>query len=394
MFPRHPSHVLLTGILLSGLLSSSGLAQPADRSLRLTLDASVDDDGARVTLSFSRPVEYRFEESRGRLRLILSEVVDSADPAERSFESTVLRKYKVDMGEAETEIVFNLGRQFDTFTSEELSNPFRVVLQFLKAGIPPTNTPPGAPAPAPVQEPDSPSPATPVPQGRVIVIDPGHGGGEEGALGPGGLKEKDLVLSIAQKLRTRLKDAGFEPVLTRDADKAVDLANRTAEANHARAELLVSIHANASSRRGARGAETFFLSTSAAGDGEAASLAGLENMSGTGTADGQAGADAEIQLVLWEMAQAGHLAASSRLAELIQAEMNTLGDTRDRGVKQAPFRVLVGATMPAVLVEVGFLSNPDEEKRLATDEYQEQIAGALAAAIVRFAKDGAEGSSQ
>lgn len=388
--------VLSTAILACWLGPAAARAQNADLSLRLTIEAAADDAGARVTVNFSRPADYRFEESRGRLRLIMAEPIVSVDPAEDGFESSVLRRYKSDIRPPDSEIVFYLGREFETFTSEELSNPFRVVLQFLKVGVPPSSAPaaPGRDAGDAAAEPEPDAVPSP-PEGTVIMIDPGHGGGEEGARGAGGLKEKDLVLDIALKLRGRLREAGFSPMLTRQDDRAVDLASRTAEANHSRAGLLVSIHANASPRSMARGAETYFLSAGTAGESETAALARTENLGGSDFEPGTGGSDdAEIRMVLWEMAQVGHLSASSQLAEMIQTEMNTLGDTRDRGVKQAPFRVLVGAAMPAVLVEVGFLSNPEEEKLLATDAYREQIATALAAAIGRFAGPGGAGATR
>ena len=148
-------------------------------------------------------------------------------------------------------------------------------------------------------------------------------------------------------------------------------------ANHNRADLFVSIHLNASRRRDAYGAETYFLSADATDD-EARILAGLENRA-DGRPDGETPSlppDAKrrgLDLVLWDLAQNQYLAESSALAEAVQRELNVLTGTRDRGVRQAPFRVLMGATMPAILVEVGFISNPDEALARAVREFREGL---------------------
>lgn len=224
---------------------------------------------------------------------------------------------------------------------------------------------------------------------KTIVIDPGHGGEEVGAVGRTGVYEKDLALDIARRLKTRLvSDHGFNVILTRDDDRVVPLKERTAIANHAAADLFLSIHLNSSRRASAHGTETYFLSLTAS-DEEALSLARAENRGGArkGDDDGSGADDqsaSDLEMVLWGLAQSEHLARSSRLADLIQAEMNRLLGVSSRGIKQAPFAVLMGATMPAVLVEVAFLSNPDEEKKLTTPEFRDRVALALETAIMQF----------
>jgi N-acetylmuramoyl-L-alanine amidase len=220
---------------------------------------------------------------------------------------------------------------------------------------------------------------------RTVVIDPGHGGEENpGARGGGGAVEKDIVLSIARKLRAELVSArGLQVFLTRDRDVDVDLDERTAIANNYKADLFVSIHANASRARGARGSEVYFLSYQASDD-ESRMVAQLE-----GAAEPVAGAPpgSDLALILWDMAQAEHLEESSALASRIQEELAVVTGSEGRGVKQAPFRVLVGAAMPAVLVEVAFISNPEEEALLASDAYQTRIARSLARGIERFRRE-------
>lgn len=210
---------------------------------------------------------------------------------------------------------------------------------------------------------------------RTIVIDPGHGGSEVGAVGPSGLTEKDLVLDIANRLSDLIvQRLGLEVRLTRDGDIDKTLEDRTAFANNLKANVFVSIHANSYRGRGVHGAETFFLSDQATDD-DARRVALIEN--GALELQGPAAGDDELRMLLWDMAQTAHLQESGVLAEMIQANLNSLGGTTNRGIKQAPFRVLRGANMPAVLVEVGFLSNPEDERMLADPAHRQRIAGML-----------------
>lgn len=206
----------------------------------------------------------------------------------------------------------------------------------------------------------------------VVVIDPGHGGEDPGTKGPNSLLEKDLTLAIAKAVASRLEQAGVTVRLTREGEETVALSDRVALANRLQADCFVSIHANAAPARGARGAETYFMSRDAS-DPEAAQAAARENASA-----------GQVQLILWELAHVANQEASSRLALELQTRLNGLSGIRDRGVKQAPFAVLTGATMPAVLVEVGFLTNPEEELRLASSSEQARIASALTEGILAF----------
>lgn len=206
----------------------------------------------------------------------------------------------------------------------------------------------------------------------LVVLDPGHGGEDEGAKGPGGLVEKNLTLAVARLLAAELQKAGVTVRLTREGDESLSLAERVALANRLQADCFVSVHANAAPARGARGAETYFMSPEAS-DTQAAQAAAQENV-----------VDNSVQLILWELAHVANLEASSRLALELQTRLNQLSGLRDRGVKQAPFAVLTGATMPAVLVEVGFLSNPEEELRLASPAEQARLASTLAEGILAY----------
>jgi N-acetylmuramoyl-L-alanine amidase len=254
-----------------------------------------------------------------------------------------------------------------------LANPDRVVVEI----GPPPPTPP-APAVSPVPG------ASPV---LTIVIDPGHGGTETGAIGPDGFEEKDATLAIARRLSASLTRAlSARVLLTRDSDSLISLDDRTALANHEKADLFLSIHANSSRAAGAHGSETYYLSLEAS-DKLAQEVANQENMAPTPATPEPSGGgsrDASIDFILWDLAQSAHLKESSALADAIQEELNLLSGTQNRGIKQAPFRVLVGATMPAVLVETAFISNPDEEKRLANPVFQQSVADAISKAVARF----------
>lgn len=217
---------------------------------------------------------------------------------------------------------------------------------------------------------------------RTVVIDPGHGGSEVGAVGTTGLVEKDVVLDISKRLGQLLEEQlGLQVYLTRDQDIYKEKEDRTALANNVKANVFLSIHANSYRGRGVHGPETFFLSDRASDD-DARRLAAIEN--DTMEFKGPTGGDSDLEMLLWDMAQTRHLRESSVLAEMIQSNLNLLGGITDRGIKQAPFVVLKGANMPAVLVEVGFLSNPDEERLLADAAYRQRVADMLFQSLNRY----------
>ena len=219
---------------------------------------------------------------------------------------------------------------------------------------------------------------------KRVVIDAGHGGKDTGAIGKNGQKEKDLTLSIARKLRTRLTAMGLEVVLTRDADEFLSLEERTRIANDKRADLFISIHVNAARNRNAHGIETYTLNLNS--DRYAMRLAARENATSTKSIG-------DLDLILADLATKANTDDSVRLARFAQGQMvshlrSKHGDAvKDLGVKQALFFVLVGAKMPAMLVETGFISNPDEVKRLTSVAYQDDIARSLADGVRRFIEE-------
>jgi len=254
-----------------------------------------------------------------------------------------------------------------------LENPFRIVLDLRKGAASGPGTPQPTISTRPVESPGI----------HTIVIDPGHGGKEVGAIGPAGLMEKDATLSLCRRLATALEaKLKTRVVLTRNDDTVVPLDQRTAIANQYHADLFLSVHMNAAIVKGAHGAETYFLSLDAS-DKLAEKAAELENAS----KNAAPAASSDLKLMLWDLAQQEYLNESSRLAQAVQEEMNRITGIQSRGVKQAPFKVLVGATMPAALVEVAFITNPDEESKIKSDAFQATVVEALTKAVERYKID-------
>jgi N-acetylmuramoyl-L-alanine amidase len=214
-----------------------------------------------------------------------------------------------------------------------------------------------------------------------IVLDPGHGGRDPGAIGSGGIAEKDLVLSVARKLAKKLREEmGIEVVLTRKDDSFVPLEDRTAIANAQNADLFVSLHMNASPNSDARGLETYYLDNTS--DEASIRLAAREN----GTSRNKV---SDLQFILSDMTQNMKLEDSITLAHRLQGSLvNTMArkmaDVRDLGVKKALFYVLVGARMPSVLVEMFFITNKIEGRAMTRDEYQNAVVDSLYEGIQKY----------
>jgi N-acetylmuramoyl-L-alanine amidase len=217
-----------------------------------------------------------------------------------------------------------------------------------------------------------------------VVIDAGHGGKDEGATGGNGVLEKEIVLDVSRRLAKLLKAKKLQVILTRDADRFVPLEERTARANDARGDLFVSIHANAASFRQARGIETYFVSLEAS-DAASRKVADRENeaLGRGGSASPQF--DPFLAL-LGDMISTDHLAESNAFAKIAQSELANVDQISSRGVKQAPFVVLMGVQMPAALIEIGFLSNERDAASLGSSAHRKRIAEALARAVMAFGK--------
>lgn len=219
---------------------------------------------------------------------------------------------------------------------------------------------------------------------QTIVIDPGHGGEEEGARGPDGLLEKDVNLAIAKRIKRQLQGS-FRILLTREDDRTLSLAERSRFANEAEADLFVSIHANGHTQRRFHGIETYVLAVDAPRYGPRLRHREALHAATVGS-DADPALRQDLRVLLADLAMRGATAQSRMLAERVQARLvnrlrDSYDDVVDLGVKSALFYVLLGTRMPSILVETGFLTHPEEGARLGTRKYRRQVAVAVAEAI-------------
>jgi N-acetylmuramoyl-L-alanine amidase len=218
----------------------------------------------------------------------------------------------------------------------------------------------------------------------TVVLDAGHGGEDHGARGARGPVEKELVLDVGRRLAALLRKNDLHVVMTRDDDRFVPLEERFALANDARGDLFVSIHANATRDPRVNGVETFFLAVDAS-DEEAHRVASRENDAFEG-AGGAIGANDPLSAILGDLIVSEYLTESNEFARLAQMGLAGNGGNHSRGVKQAPFVVLQGVQMPSSLVEIGFVTNGEEARRLRSSSVRDEIAAALAEAVLEFGR--------
>jgi N-acetylmuramoyl-L-alanine amidase len=337
------------------------IARRGTRELPVSLDVVHLQGMTTIVLQF--PEEPRYHVNRQGNAIQVQMLADRlTPPAPKEIQDPLVQGVTIEPGQILIQLAE--GAQAESYILEK---PFRLVFDVHRTSA--VDVPTG--------------PATPTERQagvHIIVIDPGHGGSESGAVGPSGVLEKELTLELARELEAKLAQRlPVRVVLTRTEDATLPLDDRAAIANQNKADLFVSIHLNSSLGSGAYGTETYFLSQRAT-DNRASTSAAAENQG----AAGEAGDSQDLQLILWDLAQSHHMAESQRLANMIQGELNEMLQLKDRGVKQAPFRVLMGATMPAVLVELGFISNPDEEKKLKDPLYRDQLVDALSRAIAHY----------
>jgi N-acetylmuramoyl-L-alanine amidase len=362
---RRPSRLIVTGDL---------------RVPRIT--ARIEPQGsalARITLDVLPATPHTTTQEAGRLLVRFD-----ADALDASLPGSPLPDLVQALRVADPPIVLavDLGPRFASFRASDAAGERgagRIVIDVMAQtteptpAMPPPATPPAPPEPSLLE-------SSPVGGLRTIVIDAGHGGDEHGARGAQGTLEKDVTLGVARRLKAAIESRlGGRVILTRDADATVGLDERAAVANNNKADVFLSLHANASVRPSAAGAEVFYLSLAdygaqaqrvAQGEGEALPVFG--------------GGTRDIEVILWEMAQARHIEQSASFARLIEASLRERVPMSPRAIQQAPFRVLVGANMPAVLVEMGFISNPEQEKQLASEAFQSSLVQALVDSLVRF----------
>ncbi len=269
-------------------------------------------------------------------------------------------------------------------TVQTANNIARVLIEVSAAATSESRIPtPDPKPPAPETPPATPDPRAALAATRTwqtIVIDPGHGGDDVGVRSAKGIEEKQVTLDIARRLRAMVENRlGLRVILTRDDDRAIGLDDRAAVANNGKANLLISLHVNGARAPDQSGAEVFHLQL----DRES------EEVIRAATAEGAAlpaldGGTRRLDLIPWDLAQARHLDESSVLASVLQEELQRQVPMSGHPVRQAPMRLLAAANMPAALVEVAYLTNPEQEARLNTDDFKTTVAQAVFSAIVRF----------
>lgn len=219
----------------------------------------------------------------------------------------------------------------------------------------------------------------------IVAIDAGHGGEDPGAVGPSGLYEKDVVLSIAQKLRARINaQPGMRAMLTRESDYFVPLKDRVGKARRVQADLFVSIHADAFMNPQARGASIFALSDKGATSAAARWMAKRENASDMVGGVNIKAKDSSVMHALLDMSTTAQIKDSLKLGQAVLSHLGKVGKLHKARVEQAGFAVLKAPDIPSILVETGFISNPDEESKLRDEDYQAKLADALMSGIRRY----------
>ncbi|HYE87862.1 MAG TPA: N-acetylmuramoyl-L-alanine amidase, partial [Vicinamibacterales bacterium] len=333
-----------------------------------------------VTFDITPNAETRVTAQPGRLLVQFdADALDLSVPAMPS--QTFLTA--IAPGDTPQTVVISLGPRTASHrvtTTQTDAGSGRVTIDLLPSTTEATTTPaPAPPSPAPDTRLVIPTqgPSTGL---RIVVIDPGHGGEELGTQGASGAVEKEITLSVARRLRTLIETRlGLKVFLTREDDRTMSLDDRSAFANNHHADVFLSIHANSAVRPSLKGAEVYYLTVERA-DAEARKRAG-DNAT---TLPALGGGSRTIDLILWETAQARYLEQSATLAGLIEQALRSRIEMSPRAVQQAPFRVLVGANMPAALVEIGYLSNAEQEKQLVSAGHQDQVAQALLDALIKF----------
>ena len=255
----------------------------------------------------------------------------------------------------------------------------------------PAPAPTPAPTPAPAEPPRTANRATPTQTDRIIIValDPGHGGEDPGAIGPAGTREKDVVLKVAHLLRDRINatTVGGNPMrayLTRDGDYFVPLGTRVQKAQRVQADLFVSIHADAFTTPAARGASVFALSQGGASSTAARWLANKENQADLVGGLNVRAKDQHVQRALLDMSTTAQINDSLKLGTVLLGEIGGMAKLHKPRVEQAGFAVLKAPDIPSVLIETAFISNPEEEAKLRSSAYQEQLADALMRGITRY----------
>ena len=298
-----------------------------------------------------------------------------------------------------TTLAVDVGPRFGGFraTTQPVDTTARLVIDLLAQSDTTAAQPPSTPGAAPPSTPQPPPPAPPeLPPAfgqpasaiHTVAIDPGHGGEDAGVRGGDGTVEKDLTLAIARRVKGVIEARlGLRVLLTRDEDRNVPIDERTAIANNNKADLFISLHVNASPRKVTSGATIF----TAAFEKDAAANAtagGAERVPTFG------GGSRDIELVLWDLAQTRHLDRSAAFAGMLEQQLRERVPVAPQAIDRAALRVLESANMAAVLVEVGYLTNPEQEALIKTEGFQNALAQSIYESIVRFRDSMVTGGTQ
>jgi N-acetylmuramoyl-L-alanine amidase len=326
---------------------------------------------AAIEVSPAAPVNVTADSGRVLIR-IDADAVDLALPGSGS---GLIEQIRAGDQPNTVTVVLSAAAGTPRTSTASVDNITRVSLEVSPSSPAPADT---AAAPAAPVPPGEGLALTPRPAFQTVVIDPGHGGNDAGVRA-GGTEEKQLTLDVARRLRQRLETRlGLRVILTRDDDRAVGLDERAATANNSKADLFLSVHANGALSPDLSGAEVFHLRLDREGENARRDARDAVALPVLG------GGRRTIEIVRWDLAQAAHVDSSATLAMMLEEELRRRVPMSPRAVQQAQMRVLTGANMPAALVEVAYLTNPDQAKQAGGEEFRNAVAESLYDAIFRF----------
>ena len=369
--------------LVEGMRELVGKLQPDDPNIAAIRVAPAGPNVARLSIDLKKPIKpqvFNLQPVAAYGHRLVFDLfpAKTVDPLEE-----LIRQHVSAVDESTARAAELLGAEPRTAPPAAASDP----LGDLIAGRSRPAVPPKAPAA--VKTDPKPAPGKPTERLIIVALDPGHGGEDPGAIGPGGTQEKDVVLQVALKLRERINatQVNGNPMrayMTRDADFFVPLGTRVQKAQRVRADLFVSLHADAFMTARPQGASIFALSTKGASSAAARWMANKENAADLVGGINVKAKDATVARALLDMSTTAQIKDSLRLGGAMLTEVGRVGKLHKPRVEQAGFAVLKAPDIPSVLVETAFISNPDEEERLRSEAYQNQLADALLKGIVKY----------
>lgn len=374
--------------LIEGMRDLVGKLQSDDPNIAAIRVAPVSANVARLTVDLKKPIKPQVFNldpvaAYGHRLVLDLYPVQTIDPFEE-----LIRQHTAAVDESARRAAELLGAELRDMPELPVDDPLADLIARHDKPAPPKA--PGATAgkPAPAGEPKA-TPGKKTERLIIVALDPGHGGEDPGAIGPGGTQEKDVVLQVAHRLRERINATTvngnpMRAYMTRDADFFVPLGTRVRKAQRVRADLFISIHADAFMTPRPQGASIFALSTKGASSAAARWMANKENAADLVGGINVKSKDATVARTLLDMSTTAQIKDSLKLGGAMLAEVGRVGKLHKPRVEQAGFAVLKAPDIPSVLVETAFISNPDEEARLRSEAYQNQLADALLKGIVKY----------